>query len=125
MARADTAGQGSTAKGLTLIYAQILPVMAIVSLFPAIPKLFAQFGHLPNAGFLIPAIVTAPSLCAALFAPIAGIIADRYGRRRSFIAGMAIYVAAGLVPLFVDDIATIIVSRAVLGIADAFAITIS
>jgi MFS family permease len=125
MRSADTAGRGTTAKGITLIYAQILPVMAIVSLFPAIPKLFAHFGQHPNAAFLIPAIVTAPSFCAALFAPIAGIIADRYGRRRSFIAGMALYVAAGLVPLLVDDIAIIIASRALLGIAEAFAITIS
>jgi MFS family permease len=119
------AGQGTTAKGLTLIYAQVLPVMAIVSLFPAIPKLFAEFGANLNAGFLIPAIVTAPSLCAALFAPLAGIIADRYGRRRSFIFGMALYVLAGLVPLFVADLGLIIASRAVLGIAEAFAITIS
>jgi len=125
MARADTAGRGTAAKGITLIYAQVLPVMAIVSLFPAIPKLFAQFGHLPGAGFLIPAIVTIPSLCAALFAPLAGILADRYGRRRSFIAGMALYVAAGIVPLFASDLVVIMASRAVLGIADAFAITLS
>ena len=112
-------------KGITLIYAQILPVMAIVSLFPAIPRLFAAFGHVEGAGFLIPAIVTIPSLCCALFAPIAGIIADRYGRRPSFIGGMALYVVAGLVPLFVDDLAVILASRALLGIAEAFAITIS
>jgi MFS family permease len=125
MMRADTAGAGTTAKGITLIYAQVLPVMAIVSLFAAIPKMFATFGHLPHAGFLIPAIVTIPSLCAALFAPVAGFIADRYGRRRSFIGGMALYVAAGLVPLFASDLTTIMTSRAVLGIAEAFAITIS
>jgi MFS family permease len=125
MSRATTAGVGTTAKGLTLIYAQILPVMAIVSLFPAIPKLFAQFGHMPSAGFLIPAIVTIPSLCAALFAPLAGIIADRHGRRRSFIGGMTLYVAAGLVPLFASDLVLIMASRALLGVAEAFAITIS
>lgn len=120
-----TAGVGTTAKGITLIYAQILPVMAIVSLFPAIPRLFAQFGHIPAAGFLIPAIVTIPSLCCALFAPLAGIIADRYGRRRSFVGGMALYVLAGLVPLFANDLVVIMISRAFLGVAEAFAITIS
>lgn len=125
MDRSATAGVGTRAKGITLIYAQILPVMAIVSLFPAIPKLFAQFGHMPGAGFLIPAIVTIPSLCAALFAPIAGIIADRHGRRRSFIGGMMLYVVAGIVPLFTGDLITIMVSRAFLGVAEAFAITIS
>jgi MFS family permease len=121
----STAGRGTTAKGITLIYANILPVMAIVSLFPAIPKLFEEFGGMPNAGFLIPVIVTIPSLCAALFAPLAGIIADRYGRRSSFIFGMGLYVVAGLVPLFTSDLMIIIASRAVLGFAEAFAITLS
>lgn len=125
MPGATNAGRGTTAKGITLIYAQILPVMAIVSLFAAIPKLFAQFGALPGAGFLIPAIVTIPSLCAALFAPLAGIIADRWGRRRSFIVGMALYVAAGMVPLFTANPWVIMASRAILGIAEGFAITIS
>jgi MFS family permease len=114
-----------TAKGLTLVYAQILPVMAIVALFPAIPKLFAQFASAPYAGLLIPMIVTAPSLCAALFAPAAGWIADRYGRRPAFVGGTALYILAGVTPLFANDLGLIVASRAVLGLADAFAITIS
>lgn len=125
MTSQSSAGRGTTAKGITLIYANILPVMAIVSLFPAIPKLFAQFGGMPNAAFLIPAIVTIPSLCAALFAPVAGVLADRYGRRRSFVFGMGLYVVAGIVPLFTSDLILIIASRAILGFAEAFAITLS
>ena len=124
-AASPTAGIGTRAKGITLILAQILPVMAIVSLFPAIPKLFAEFGNTPGAGFLIPAIVTIPSLVCAIFAPVAGIISDRYGRRKSFIAGLALYVVAGVTPLFVSSLELILASRAVLGIAEAFAITIS
>jgi MFS family permease len=99
--------------------------MAIVSLFPAIPKLFAEFGDRPGAGFLIPAIVTIPSLVCAIFAPVAGIISDRFGRRKSFIAGLAVYVVAGIAPLFLDSLELILASRAVLGIGEAFAITIS
>ena len=114
-----------TAKGVTLVFAQILPVMAIVALFPAIPKLFEHFGGSPHAGLLVPMIVTAPSLCAALFAPAAGWVADRFGRRPAFIGGLALYVLAGLTPLLTDDLGTIVASRAVLGVADAFAITIS
>ncbi len=119
------AGVGTTAKGLTLVYAQILPVMAIVSLFPVIPRLFAQFGGHPYAGLLVPMIVTAPSLCAALFAPLAGAIADRFGRRRAMVWGMGLYVVAGTAPLYLNDLVAIVASRAVLGFAEAFAITIS
>ena len=114
-----------TAKGITLVYAQIMPVMAIVSLLPAIPRLLEEFGSNPSAHLIIPAIVTLPSLFCAVFAPIAGVIGDRFGRRPSLIFGMCLYVAAGIVPIFSDDLQFILVSRAALGIAEAFAITIS
>ncbi len=120
-----TRGYGTTAKGITLVYAQILPVMAIVSLFPAIPKLFAQFGGLPNAAWLVPMIVTIPALMVALTSPFAGALADRIGRRRTFQCGMLLYVLAGMVPVVVDDLNVIVASRAVLGIAEAFVVTVS
>lgn len=120
-----TRGYGTTAKGITLVYAQILPVMAIVSLFPAIPKLFAQFGGLPNAAWLVPMIVTIPALMVALTSPFAGALADRIGRRRTFQCGMLLYVLAGMVPVVVDDLNMIVASRAVLGIAEAFVVTVS
>ena len=119
------AGQGTTGKGITLVYAQVLPVMAIVSLFPAIPKLFAQFGGIPHAEILVPMIVTMPSLMIALSSPFAGALADRIGRRRTFIGGMILYVLSGLVPVFVSDLTAIVASRAVLGIAEAFVVTVS
>jgi MFS family permease len=110
-------------KGVTLIAAQILPVMAVVSLFPAIPRLFAQFGGHPSAGLLVPMIVTMPSLCVALFAPFAGMIADRFGRRPSFLLALAVYALAGLAPLVLDDLYLVVASRAVLGLAEAVIVT--
>ncbi len=125
MTGVDGRGTGTTAKGITLVLAQILPVMAIVSLFPAIPKLFEHFGGVGNAGLLVPMIVTVPSLCIALFAPVAGWGADRFGRRPCFVGGLALYVVAGLAPLLIDDLPTLVASRGVLGIAEALIITAS
>jgi MFS family permease len=122
---ASDQGRGTTAKGIALVLAQILPVMAIVSLFAAIPKLFQQFGGAPNAALLVPMIVTMPSLCVALFAPVAGAIADRFGRRLCYLAGMTLYIFAGLAPLVLDDLRLIVLSRAALGLAEAFVITVS
>ncbi|MEO7656535.1 MAG: MFS transporter [Sphingomicrobium sp.] len=112
-------------KGIALLAAQVLPVMAIVSLFPAIPKLFQQFGGIRHAELLVPMILTVPSLMVALTAPLAGAVADRFGRRPTFLAGLILYVAMGLVPIFVADIGIIVVSRAILGIAEAIAVTVS
>ncbi|MBB3957567.1 MFS transporter [Novosphingobium sediminicola] len=113
------------AKGITLVYAQILPVMAIVSLFPAIPKLFQQFGNIPMASLLVPMIVTVPSLFVALTAPFAGVLADRFGRRRIFVWGITAYLIMGLVPILTEKLGLIVASRAVLGIAEACVVTVS
>lgn len=121
----STRGAGTTAKGVTLVLAQILPVMAIVSLFPAIPKLFEHFGGVANAGLLVPMIVTIPSLCIALLAPVAGWASDRYGRRPCFIGGLGLYVLSGLAALLVDDLGTLLATRALLGVAEALVITAS
>ncbi|MEO6092381.1 MAG: MFS transporter [Novosphingobium sp.] len=112
-------------KGIALLAAQIVPVMAIVSLFPAIPKLFQQFGGIAHANLLVPMILTIPALMVALTAPIAGALADRFGRRPSFLTGMFLYTAMGLVPIFTANIAVIVASRAILGIAEAIAVTVS
>ena len=117
--------RGATGKGVTLIGAQILPVMAVVSLFPAIPRLFEQFGSHPHAGLLVPMIVTIPSLFVAICAPFAGSIADRFGRRPIFLVALAVYTLVGVLPLLLDDLYLIVASRAVLGMAEAAIVTIS
>jgi len=118
-------GIGTTAKGVTLVLAQILPVMAVVSLFPAIPRLMQHFSDVENAAFLIPMILTVPSLMIALLSPMAGSLADRFGRRPIFVGALALYSVAGLVPLVVDDLRLIIFSRILLGIAEGGIITVS
>ena len=70
-------------------------------------------------------ILTIPSLMVALTAPLAGVVADRFGRRPSFLAGLFLYVAAGLIPIFTVNIVVIVASRAVLGVAEAIAVTVS
>jgi len=118
-------GSHSTAKGLILVLAQALPIMAVVSLFPVIPKLAAQFGSVPNAAFLVPMIITLPSFGVALLSPAAGWLADRFGRRPVFMASLIIYVLAGLAPLVLDQLKWVVGSRAVLGIAEAGIVTVA
>ena len=62
---------------MLLIVANVLPTMGIVSLIPVLPQLFGHFKDAAHAQFLVPAIITAPSICIALLAPVAGTIADK------------------------------------------------
>jgi MFS family permease len=123
----NSAGQiqrvAGTPQALLLIVANVLPTMGIVSLIPVIPQLFAQFRDVPHAAFLVPAIITAPSVCIAALSLVAGWIADRIGRRKLLLSALLVYAFIGCAPLFLNDLKTIIATRVCLGIAEAIILT--
>ena len=78
----------------------ILPMMAIVTLMPIVPLLVKEFPHVRASSTLAPLVLSAPGLCVALFAPFAGCVADRYGRRQLAIIFATLYGIGGMVPYF-------------------------
>jgi len=105
--------------GIALMLPVALSVMGAVLLAPIMPRLFAQFQHMPNAGYWVPALLSVPALCIALTAPLIGILADRIGRRRLLMASMVVYSLFGVAPLVLDDFAAIMATRVVVGICEA------
>ncbi|MEV5613356.1 DHA2 family efflux MFS transporter permease subunit [Streptomyces sp. NPDC052225] len=55
---------------------------------------------------------------AALMLP-AGLLGDRFGRRRMLIAGLGVFLAASLVGAFAGDVAQVIAARALMGVGGA------
>jgi MFS family permease len=106
-------------QGLALICAAGLPTMAIVSLVPNLPQLFAHFGAVPHAQWLVPMILTLPSLCLALFSPFIGNLIDRVGRRPVLLASLALFTAVGVLPYAMDDLTLVLMTRFFVGIAEA------
>jgi MFS family permease len=97
--------------------------MANATISPALPGLERLFGEDPNAGMLVRLLVPAPSISVAILAPFAGLVADRYGRRRMLLAGVILFVIAGCAGLLLPDLPTIFASRLVLGLAVALIMT--
>src|SRR5262245_13976470 len=113
---AASARVAGASQGIALIALAMLPTLAIVSLVPNLPQLFQHFSNVPGHELYVPMILTMPSLCIAIFAPlVAGPLADLWGRRRLMLVGLAAYTVLGLLPLFLDDLFAIIASRAVVG----------
>src|SRR5579859_3830969 len=110
-------------QGVALLLGSILPTLAIVSLVPNLPQLFQRFSDVPHHELLVPMIITVPSLCIALFSPVAGAIADFWGRRRMLIGALVAYSILGLVPLLLNDLVYILASRFVVGVAEAAILT--
>lgn len=119
----DTERKAGTMQGIALLGASVLPTLAIVSLVPNLPQLFGQFSAVPHHELLVPMIITLPSLCIAVFSPLAGMAADFWGRRRLLIVALVAYSSLGLIPLLLSDLHFILGSRFVVGIAEAGILT--
>lgn len=110
-------------QGLTVIIAGFLPILAIVSLFPAVPSIIDHFAAEPTAAWKVPAMVSAPGLTIAIFALFAGILVDRSGRRKLLLAATLLFGVFGTAPFFLNDLNAIYASRLLLGVAEAAILT--
>ena len=110
-------------QALALILAMTLPVTPLLSLVPNLPQLFGHFASTPNRDFLVPMIITMPSVCIALLAPIAGSLADRFGRRRLMLLAVMLFTVCGLLPLWLEDLKQILLAQLGVGVAEAIIMT--
>jgi MFS family permease len=112
-------------QGWILVMSGFLPVMAIIALSPTLPTLLAHFKDVGNPQLMVPLLITAPSACIALFAPAAGAIADRFGRRKLMLWAMALYGIGGFIPFFIDNFWAVVAGRVVIGIGEAGVLTVA
>lgn len=92
---------------------------------PVLPHMIGHFSAVPNASLLAPLALVTPALFVALLAPVAGLLADRFGRRRVLLWALALYAAAGVAPFWIDNLYATIITRAVVGVAEAGVMTAS
>jgi predicted MFS family arabinose efflux permease len=111
--------------GISLLIPITLAVMGIVVLAPVLPQMQIAFRGTPHADYLVPMILTAPALCVLLFSWFAGMLGDTFGRRRLLIAAMIVYAGLGILPAFLGDIWSILLSRFGVGICEAIIMTLS
>ncbi|MFY0751802.1 MFS transporter [Pseudomonas sp. NFX5] len=119
-----TQSKATLATYLLLLINCLSPMAAIV-VAPSLPQMQAHFSDVPNVEFLIPVALTIPGLLVALLSPLVGVLADRYGRKQLLVASIVGYGVFGLMPMFLDSLYAIIVSRIALGCVEAVVVTIS
>lgn len=111
-------------QGVTIVIAAFLPIIAIVAMGPAVPTMIEHFADDPDARRDVPAMIGAPGLAMAILAPFAGLLADRFGRRRLLLICTALYGVFGAAPLFLDNLDHIFISRLLLGVSEAGILTV-
>lgn len=110
-------------QSLLLLLGSCLPVLGAVLLAPVLPRMQEHFSTTPGAAVLVPVALTLPALVIALLAPFAGIIADRLGRKPLLLIAMLLYTLCGVLPLWLDSLQAIVISRAGIGLAEAAIMT--
>lgn len=125
MSRLREFHRGLTLKpqGFTLVIAAFLPIIAIVAMGPAVPSMIQHFMADPEARRDVPAMIGAPGLAMAFLAPFAGLLIDRFGRRRLLLVSTAFYGLFGTAPLLLHSLDQIYISRLLLGVSEAGILT--
>ncbi|MCJ2877411.1 MFS transporter [Rhizobium pusense] len=117
--------EAGTRHGLLLIAVAWLAPIGSTLFAPVLPSIIAHFAAVPHAELLAPIAMVTPALMVALLAPVAGLLTDRFGRRRVLLVALGLYAATGIAPYWIDNLHLIIASRALVGIAEAGVMTAS
>jgi MFS family permease len=113
-------------QGIMLLLPITMAVMGVSVLTPVVHLLLEHFRNVPNHEYLvIGGVLTMPAIWVLLFSPIAGWMADRFGRRNLLLAAMVVYAFVGVAPTFLDNLYLIILSRAGVGICESTVMTVS
>lgn len=115
----STDRQAGNPQSLVLLLGSCLPILGAVLLAPLLPRIQSHFSDTPGVSILVPIALTIPALFIALLSPFAGFISDRLGRKPLLLASMVLYSICGLLPLWLESLEAIVLSRAGLGLAEA------
>lgn len=110
-------------RAVALFLASTLTILSNILISPALPAIEQAFSNTENVELMVRMLVTAPSLLVAIFAPFAGALADKFGRRRQLLFGIILFAISGSAGLWLNSLTAILISRLILGIAVAFVMT--
>lgn len=106
-----------------LLGASSLTVMAGALVAPALPGIARAFSHTEGVEVWIRLVLTLPALAIAATAPLAGLVLDRFGRRRVLLLGLLLYAFTGASAALCHTLAPMLASRLGLGVAVAMVMT--
>lgn len=97
--------------------------MAGAAVSPVLPLIQETFRYTPGGTVKVKLLLTLPAIFIALFAPLAGHAADRWGRKPLLISGLILFVLAGTSGLYLPTLTSLLVCRALLGVSVAAVMT--
>ncbi|MHA1982891.1 MAG: MFS transporter [Candidatus Hodarchaeales archaeon] len=112
-----------TSKEYTLFFIGVLPVLAGATIAPALPEIAKAFPE--ESELSIQLILTITALLTGIGSLFVGNLIDKYGRRKPLILAIILYGFSGSSGLYLNSVGSILIGRAIFGIAVAGVMTIS
>lgn len=104
-------------KNLRIVFAvTLMAIMGVSSIIPALPTMIRALEISPSSVGFIFTIFTLPGV---LFAPLAGIFADRMGRKKILVPSLILFGLAGPACFFATDYESLLILRFIQGIGAA------
>lgn len=101
----------------TLLAASTLTIMAGATIAPGLPRMQAHFADVAQADLLVRLVLTIVALSVAVFSPVAGLLADRFGRKPLLLFGLILYAVTGTSGLYLETLPALLLGRVLLGVA--------
>lgn len=114
---ATAASRQTPVTTVALLGSAALTITAAAIIAPSLPAMVDVFPDDPQ--WLVRLSLTVTSAAIGVAAPVAGALADRVGAGRILPPALALYALAGTAGLYTPTLATLLISRAVLGLAVA------
>src|ERR1700733_3994952 len=112
-------------QGWLLVSCGWLAVMASAMLSPVLPRMTQYFQQQPLVDLLISLVASLPALFVALLAWPFGILGDRVGHKRVLFCATVVYGVFGTATVWLDTLPQIVLSRGLVGVAEAAIMTCS
>ena len=107
-------------KALIVILAAVtLDAVGIGLIFPILPALLRDVGHVTEVATLLGVMLALYSACQFLFSPILGVLSDRFGRRPVLLLSLAGAAIDYLIMAFAPQLWMLVLGRAISGITSA------
>lgn len=101
-------------KNLTVIFlTTLMAVMGVASITPAFPSIQEHFGITPTQVTLLITVFTLPGI---VLSPVAGILADRFGRKTILLPSLFLFGLAGAACFFTENWKVLLLFRFIQGI---------
>ncbi|HTP39487.1 MAG TPA: MFS transporter [Steroidobacteraceae bacterium] len=123
-------------QGLFLLLPITLAVIGVSVFSVSVPMMQAHFRNVtwfgsptiagsPAGDYMVNLLQTMPGFWIVAFSPVAGWLADKFGRRTILLWSMVIYAVAGTAPYVLDEIYTILFTRCLVGMCESVILTIT